>query len=81
MLNQILNNICCTNVYNIIRFDNADDSACYNCILVPLGMLAARRCRMPDNAIQVHANTLEDMRIQSQNSIGDLRGLLYKPAE
>ena len=43
MLNQLSNDICRTNKYNIIRFDN-DASACYNRILVHLGMMAARRC-------------------------------------
>ena len=60
MLNQISNDICRTNKYNIIRFDN-DASACYDRILVPLGMMAARRCGMPDNAVSVHADTLQAM--------------------
>ena len=62
MLNQISNDICRTNKYNIvIRFDN-NTSACYNRILVHLGMMAARRCGMPENAIKVHVDTLEGMK-------------------
>jgi hypothetical protein len=41
MLNQISNDICRTNKVNIIRFDN-DASACYDRILVHLGMVAKR---------------------------------------
>jgi Reverse transcriptase (RNA-dependent DNA polymerase) len=69
MLNQLSNDICRTNKYNIIRFDN-DASACYDRILVPLGMLAARRCGMPDNAIQVHADTLQKMKYKVKTVFG-----------
>jgi hypothetical protein len=69
MLNQISNDICRTNKYNIIRFDN-DASACYDRILVHLGMMAARRCGMPENAIQVHANTLERMKYKIKTAYG-----------
>jgi hypothetical protein len=69
MLNQLSNDICRTNKYNIIRFDN-DASACYDRILVPLGMTAARRCGMPDNAIRVHANTLEGMKYKVKTAFG-----------
>lgn len=40
---------------NRARFDN-DASACYDRIIVALGMLAARRLGMPKNAIKTHAN-------------------------
>lgn len=40
---------------NRARFDN-DASACYDRIIVALGMLAARRLGMPENAIKTHAN-------------------------
>ena len=69
MLNQLSNDICRTNKYNIIRFDN-DASACYDRILVHLGMMAARRCGMPDNAIRVHANTLEGMKYKVKTAFG-----------
>ena len=69
MLNQLSYDICRTNKINIIRFDN-DASACYDRILVHLGMLAARRCGMPANAIQVHANTLMNMKYQVKTAHG-----------
>jgi hypothetical protein len=69
MLNQVSNDICRTNKYNIIRFDN-DASACYDRILVHLGMMAARRCGMPNNAIQVHADTLEGMKYKVKTAFG-----------
>ena len=43
------------------RFDN-DASVCYDRIIVALGMLAARRCGMPVNAICLHADALQFMR-------------------
>jgi hypothetical protein len=69
MLNQISNDICQTNKFNIIRFDN-DASACYDRILVPLGMLAARRCGMPDNAVRLHADTLAAMNYKVKTAFG-----------
>jgi hypothetical protein len=69
MLNQLSNDICRTNKYNIIRFDN-DASACYDRILVHLGMMAARRCGMPDNAIRLHADTLEGMKYKVKTTFG-----------
>ena len=64
MLNQLSNDIC-----RIIRFDN-DASACYDRILVHLGMIAARRCGMPDNAIRLHADTLEGMKYKVKTTFG-----------
>ena len=69
MLNQISNDICRTAKINIIRFDN-DASACYDRILVHLGMMAARRCGMPDNALQVHAGTLKNMKYRVKTTFG-----------
>ncbi|KAI2497422.1 hypothetical protein MHU86_17080 [Fragilaria crotonensis] len=46
---------------NLARFDN-DASACYDRIIVALGMLAARRLGMPDNAIRTHAEALQFMK-------------------
>jgi hypothetical protein len=60
MLNQISNDICCTNKVNLIRFDN-DARTCYDRILVHLGMMAARQVRMPVKAVRIHAHTLEHM--------------------
>ena len=47
--------------HNHARFDN-DASACYDRIIVALGMLAARRCGMPDEAVQTHADCLRLMK-------------------
>ena len=47
--------------HNSARFDN-DASACYDGIIVALGMLAAQRFGMPDNAIKTYADSLEFMR-------------------
>ena len=69
MLNQISNDICRTNKLNIIRFEN-DASACYDRILVHLGMVAARRCGMPANAISLHANTLHHMQYRVKTAFG-----------
>jgi hypothetical protein len=69
MLNQLSNDICRTNKVNIIRFDN-DASACYDRILVPLGMMAARRCGMPENAIRLHADTLAHMKYNVKTAFG-----------
>jgi hypothetical protein len=73
MLNQLSNDLCRTNKINIIRFDN-DASACYDRILVHLGMLAARRCGMPDNAIRTHAETLEKMKYRVKTTYGISEG-------
>jgi hypothetical protein len=69
MLNQISNDICRTNKTNLIRFEN-DASACYDRILVHLGMMAARRCGMPPNAIKTHAETLESMKYKVKTAFG-----------
>jgi hypothetical protein len=69
MLNQLSNDLCRTNKINIIRFDN-DASACYDRILVHLGMLAARRCGMPDNAVRAHAETLAKMKYRVKTTYG-----------
>ena len=70
MLNQISNDICRTQKINIIRFEN-DASACYDRILVHLGMLAARRCGMPVNAVKLHANTLNQMQYRVKTTFGE----------
>lgn len=69
MLNQLSNDICRTAKINIIRFDN-DASACYDRILVHLGMMAARRCGMPENALHIHAGTLQNMRYRVKTTYG-----------
>ena len=54
---------------NMIRFDN-DAKACYDRIIVALGMLAARRCGMPDHAIRTHAEALEFMQYSVKTIYG-----------
>ena len=46
---------------NMASFDN-DARACYDRIIVALGMLAARRLGMPVNAIRTHATSLKLMK-------------------
>ena len=45
---------------NLATFGN-DASACYDRVIVALAMLAARRLRMPRNAVQTHAEALRLM--------------------
>lgn len=55
MLTQLMTDISQVQKTNMIRFDN-NASACYERIIVALGILAAaRQCRMPENAIRTHA--------------------------
>ncbi|KAI2511189.1 hypothetical protein MHU86_3154 [Fragilaria crotonensis] len=61
MLNQLTTDMCRVFKINYARFDN-DASACFDRIIVALGMLAARRCGMPKNAVRSHAKSLELMR-------------------
>ena len=61
MLTQLTTDLCRVLKHNIVRFDN-DASACYDRIIVNLAMLVARRCGMPLNAIQTHAEALQFMR-------------------
>ncbi|KAI2498302.1 hypothetical protein MHU86_16172 [Fragilaria crotonensis] len=60
MLTELTTDLCRVLKHDLARFDN-DASACYDRIIVALGMLAARRCGMPENAIRVHAEALELM--------------------
>ena len=48
MLTQLTADMCRLLKINYARFDN-DASACFDRIIVALGMLAARRCGMPAN--------------------------------
>ena len=61
MLIQLTTNLCRIMKHNHARFNN-DVSACYNRIIVALGMLAAHRCGMPDSAVQTHADCLKLMK-------------------
>jgi hypothetical protein len=61
MLTQLTTDLCRILKHNLARFDN-DASACYDRIIVALGMLAARRCGMPETAVQTHADCLRLMK-------------------
>jgi hypothetical protein len=61
MLTQLTNDLCRLLKYNHAKFDN-DASACYDRIIVALGMLAAKKCGMPDNAIRTHSECLQLMK-------------------
>jgi hypothetical protein len=54
------------------RFDN-DASACYDRIIVALGMLAACWCGMPESAVQTHVDCLKLMKynIKTIHGISD----------
>lgn len=61
MLTELTTDLCRVRKHDLARFDN-DASACYDRIIVALGMLAARRCGMSENAIQAHSEALEFMK-------------------
>jgi hypothetical protein len=67
---------------NLATFDN-DASACYNRIIVALATLAARRLRMPRNAIQTHAEALRLMRyyVKTVHGISEesYQGIVIEP--
>ncbi|KAI2491323.1 hypothetical protein MHU86_23232 [Fragilaria crotonensis] len=58
MLSQLTTDLCRILHHDLARFDN-DTSSCYDRIIVALGMLAAQRCGMPENAIQLHSDALK----------------------
>jgi hypothetical protein len=65
-MNQLTNDLCCPRTLkgNYARFDN-DTSTYYDRIIVALGMLAARRCGMPVEAVEAvdaHATALKLMK-------------------
>ena len=61
MLTQLTADLCRVLKHDYARFDN-DASACYDRIIVGLGMLAARKCGMPASAIKTHTDALQFMR-------------------
>ena len=67
MLTELTTDICRQLKHNLARFDN-DAFACYDRIIVALGMLAARRCGMPTNSIQTHATCLQQMKYSVKTS-------------
>jgi len=73
LLTQLTNDNCRILRRNLARFDN-DASACFDRIIVPLAMLAARpRCGMSEEAVRIHAETLEQMRytVKTQHGVSD----------
>jgi hypothetical protein len=69
MLTQLTTDLCRVLRHDLARFDN-DASACYDRIIVALGMLAARRCGMPKNAVRLHAEALKFMRYTVKTAYG-----------
>ena len=83
MLTQLTADMCRILKINYARFDN-DASACFDRrIIVALGMLAARRCGMPINAIRAHAKSLELMQYMVKTVYGvselSYRGTTFEP--
>ena len=82
MLLQLTTDLCHLLKHNLARFDN-DASACYDRIIVALGMLAARRCGMPDSAIRTHADELRLMKYTVKTvygiSEGNYKGTVFEP--
>ena len=82
MMTQLTTDLCRITKTNLARFDN-DASACYDRIIVALGMLAARRCGMPCHAIQTHARALELMQYTVKTIYGvsedSYRGTPFEP--
>ena len=73
LLTQLTNDNCRILRRNMARFDN-DASACFDRIIVPLAMLAARRCGMPDQSIRIHAETLQKMEYAVKTQFGTSTG-------
>ena len=69
MLTQLTNDNCRILRRSLARFDN-DASACFDRIIIPLAMLAARRCGMSEDAIRIHAETLEKMKYSVKTQFG-----------
>ena len=82
MLTQLTTDLCRIMKHNHARFDN-DASACYDRIIVTLGMLAARRCGMPENAVRTHADSLKLMKYTVKIAHGiseeNYRGTVFSP--
>ena len=82
MLTQLTTDLCRILKHNLARFDN-DASACYDRIIVALGMLAARRCGMPESVVQTHADCLNLMKYTVKTFHGvsesNYHGTLFEP--
>ena len=70
MLNQLTTDMARIKKIQYAHFDNDASSACYDRILVPLAMLAARRWGMPVNSVELHAKTLEAMQYTVKTNYG-----------
>ena len=69
LLTQLTNDNCRILKKDLARFDN-DASACFDRIIVPLAMLAARRCGMSNESIKIHAETLQSMQYSVKTQFG-----------
>jgi hypothetical protein len=69
MLTQLTSDLCLILKHDLARFDN-DALACYDRNIVALGMLAARWCGMPTNAIRLHAEALQFMQYTVKTMYG-----------
>jgi hypothetical protein len=82
ILTELTNDLCRLMKHNIARFD-IDASTCYDRIIVTLGMLAARRCGMPDNAVSTHANCRKLMKYTVKTIHGiskeNYKGTTFEP--
>jgi hypothetical protein len=82
MLTQLTTDLSRLLKHNLARFDN-DASACYDRIIVALGMLAARRCGMPANSVNTHASSLQFMKYTVKTVFGisedNYHGTIFEP--
>lgn len=82
MLLQLTTDLCMVLKHNLARFDN-DASACYDRIIVALAMLAARRCGMPEESVQTHADVLRLMKytVKTVHGVSDenYSGTVFEP--
>ena len=82
MMMQLTTDLCRTLKHDLMRFDN-DASACYDRIIVALGMMAAKRCGMPDNAILLHSEALQTMKYSVKTVYGisesNYQGTAFEP--
>jgi hypothetical protein len=82
MLTELTSDLCRVLRVDLSRFDN-DASACYDRIIVPLGMLAARKCGMPANAVRTHADALAFMKYTVKTVYGisesNYHGTVFAP--
>ena len=69
MLTQFTNDNCRILRKTLARFDN-DASACFDRIIVPLAMAAARRCGMSNESVRIHAETLDRMEYSVKTMFG-----------